>query len=315
MRKAVAGNPDRQLRWLADGYEQAQAKRVATGEQIRAVLQGRDETWVAPEEWLEVENVEEVMEDILDGVTQGPVPILGRTYVRFYREEKELQKDMQSALFAHSTWPWLKDVKGVGPTLGCKILAKLNPHKADTPSAFWQYCGLSTVPGKRYHCQECGMNRSFPVNHNVNGGHKALDTKKVCKGKLVEVAGPDDGVRAAITSSAMTTVLDKDGKPKKIRAYDPGAKKIMWLIGRSFLKARGRYAEVYYDAKAKLEREKVGWAQGRKDLTALRKTEKLFLAHLWLVWREALGLPIVDPYAHAELGHASTPLDPWDMVG
>lgn len=56
-------------------------------------------------------------------------------------------------------------------------------------------------------------------------------------------------------------------------------------------------------------------ATGHVHMRAQRKMSKLFLSHLWLVWRKAEGLPVSKPYAHAILGHAESGLiDPWDMV-
>jgi hypothetical protein len=46
---------------------------------------------------------------------------------------------------------------------------------------------------------------------------------------------------------------------------------------------------------------------------AVRKAIKLFLACLWLVWREAEGLPISKPYAIDKLGHNSY-IVPWKMI-
>lgn len=45
---------------------------------------------------------------------------------------------------------------------------------------------------------------------------------------------------------------------------------------------------------------------------AKRKTIRLWLDLLWVVWREALGLPIRTPYAVEYLGHH--PINPWEMV-
>jgi len=296
---------DRMLRFLADGYEQAQRKRIGCGEQIRAVLQGRDETWGEGTE--EVAGVEEMLGAIARGEESGPVPILGRMYHRAWSEEQELRKEMERALKDHVCWPWLSQVKGIGPTLACKLLARLDPRKATTASAFWAYAGLATVPGERYACAACGMTRDWPVGYNVTGKHQALGSTASCTGALVKVAGPEDGVRAA--------------QPKPARGqkstYDAYVKKQMYLVGTGFLKVpRGKYEQVYRAERAKLDRERVGWADGRKHLTALRKTEKLFLSHLWQVWREALGLPVGQPYAISVLGHSEASyVGPWQMIG
>ncbi|GAH51683.1 unnamed protein product [marine sediment metagenome] len=52
---------------------------------------------------------------------------------------------------------------------------------------------------------------------------------------------------------------------------------------------------------------------GHLDAMAVRKAIKLFLACLWLVWREAEGLPVSKPYAIDRLGHNSF-IDPWEMT-
>ncbi len=289
------------LRWLADSYEQAQSVRKATGERIRAVLQGRDTTWG---EHASEDDPTTVLTLIAKGDELGPVPILGRTYHRHKHEEDELRKEMNTALLAHPAWPWMGRVKGIGPTLGAKVLARLDPQLADHASSFWAYCGLGTVPGERYRCETCTLVRTWPVGYDVTGKHKALGKERACKGALVLVAGPDDGVRTAQPSPSR-------GQKSP---YDQYAKKVMYLVGCSFLKAgEGPYESHYRKHRARLETERPGWADGRKHLTALRITEKLFLSHLWQVWREALGLEVSDPYVLAEMGHTGM-IDPWSMV-
>jgi hypothetical protein len=53
------------------------------------------------------------------------------------------------------------------------------------------------------------------------------------------------------------------------------------------------------------------WTPQHQHLTALRITSKLFLVHLWFVWREAAGLPV----AVEEAMLAGEPVrNPWEMV-
>ena len=321
MKTLISGAAGRKLRWLADSYEQAQRIRIEDGERIRAVLQGRDETWgdVTPEWELDPELdakqakklVQAILSDIAVGKVVGPVPILGRTYARHYAEEVELQGEMQAVLKSHPAFPWLDEVKGIGPTLACKVLARLDIEKATHLSSFWAYCGLATVPASRYDCDVCGLSRSFPPSYKVTGKHKALGTQKNCTGQLELTVGPDGGHRCA--------------QPRPARGekatYDQYAKKIMYLVGTSFLKAGGTnggspYEVIYRRERARLIAERPGWADGRQHLTALRKIEKLFLAHLWMVWCEAIGKDPGVPYVVAEMGHdPSTMIDPWDMTG
>ena len=300
------------IRFLADSYEQSQRLRIETGERIRAVLQGRDRAWgnvldgfthphKAPkgDTSLPCDRCKSILEDIGKGKSVGPVPILGSTYQRHWTGERECFAAMNGALAQHLAWAWLKEVKGIGATLACKLLARLDIHKADTPSAFWAYCGLATVLATLYHCEVCGMDRAFPVGYKVTGKHTKLKGSRACKGLLV-AAGEG---RCA---------QPKPGRGQKA-PYDQYAKKICYLIAMQFIKARGcPYEGHYRSQRAKAERERPGWSAGRIHLTALRKTEKLFLSHLWLVWREAEGLPVTVPYAQAH-GHDSY-IGPWEMV-
>lgn len=313
MSSATLEMTGRELRFLADNYEQAQTLRRSVEERIRAVVQGRDETFVPlgtiiPDDddepvWIdehgEARTAAETLEAIRATEVSGPVPMLGRSYRRYWLEERETFRDMRAALDAHPAWPWLEQVRGMGPTLACKLLARLDPEKAPYASSFWSYCGLGTVPGERYKCPDCGRVRGFPVGYNVTGKHSG------CEGKLEKIAGPEDGVRVA--------------QPKAARgeksSYDKYAKKVCYLVGTSFLKAGGPYEEFYRRERAKVEVEKPGWADGRKHYKALRKTEKLFLSHLWQVWREALGMPTPDPWAQAHGGHdPEGKIKPGDMV-
>jgi hypothetical protein len=299
-RAATAAKPEQnELRWIADAYEQAQRVRVQTGERIRAVIQARDSGW-----GVEIPagvDAGELLRLIRSGSSDGPIPLLGRTYRRHWEAERELVRAMEQALSRHPAWPWLAGVKGVGATLAAKLLARLDVRRAETPSAFWAFCGLATVPGVEYRCDVCGCSASYPEHYRVTGSHLRLGGKQQCSGELRRSRGPGDGVRVAQPRSA---------KGQR-SAYDQYAKKVCYLVGTSFLKAGGGYAEHYRRERAKLARERPGWAPGRRHLTALRKTEKLFLAHLWLVWRSAVGLPVTEPYAAR---NGSQVIDPWSMV-
>lgn len=308
------------LRFLADRYEAAQRVRIATGERIRAILQGRDaqEVWGAPgqkepveaeepvvEAVVEEDEIEGELKAILRGESDGPLPILGRTYRRHHEEEREMYEEMAVALEGHPAWPWLTQVKGIGPTLACKLLARLDVRLAKTPSSFWLYCGLATVPGALYTCSTCGLERTWPVGYEVKGGHQALGTKRVCKGNLEFVREGED-VRAA---------LPRAGAGQK-RCYDAYAKKVMYLVGCQFEKLgrRAAYPRFYREALGRLERERPRWNAGRQRFTAMRIVEKLFLSHLWEVWRKAERLSVVEHYASAYLAHG-TRIAPEEMVG
>jgi hypothetical protein len=318
--EALSGQPTAYdlLRWLADSFEQSQRVRIADGERIRALLLGKDglrrkapteeetaDDGVTKEQR---EAAEATLLGIRKGEEIGPVAILGRSYQRRFAEEQELRKEMARVLESHPAWPWLKEVKGIGATLAAKMLARLDIHKAEHASSFWMFAGLATVPGEKYRCPACGREKSWVVGANVTGLHIQAGGKKMCTGKLEYVGGPDDGVRVA---------MPRAQRGEKM-GYDAYLKKVMYLVGTSFLKAGkdAPFAALYHQAKERIAVEKLGWDPGRVHLTALRKTEKQFLAALWKVWREAEGLPTPDPYTVEHLGHArASVIDPWKMVG
>lgn len=109
--------------------------------------------------------------------------------------------------------------------------------------------------------------------------------------------------------------------------YNSELRTMCFRLAGSLIKAQGAYARYYDNEKNKLVAryqnqsihiiptlelptrdgkifEPVGTiASGHVHMQAMRKMIKLFLSHLWLVWRKALGLEITLPYAHAQLGH------------
>lgn len=288
----------RELRWIADAYEQAQETRVQTGERIRASLQGRvagaAETAVLTE-------ADEVLERIRRGESDGPSPFLARIYRLHASAEATARSAMAAALERHPAWPWLGDVRGVGPVLGCRLLARLDPVRAATPSSFWAYCGLGTVPGREYRCETCGRTVTQPDGFEVSGAHQRLGRPGRCPGRLRPRRGPEAGVRAAQPRYG----------PREHPSYSTDGKHICYLIVVSFLRCRSPYARVYRTARSELEDSRTGWAPGRIHLTAIRKTSKLFLTHLWVVWRKELGLPVARPHPAADGCHS----DPWSMTG
>jgi hypothetical protein len=314
------------LRWIADNYEQCQKLRIAVGERIRAVLQGRDNT--KDQEGTQPkgkrkekdEETDRILAQIRKGEIPGPVDVLSRSYCRYWEEEQEAFKDMQVALVLHPANYWLSGVRGIGPTLACKILARLDVGTADHISSFWKHGGLATVPGKLYRCTTCGLESTYPAHYKIKGPHQELNGTKPCKGSLeyihsnVRVAEPPTLPKEEDPEAeALISKEEKDEKKKKKRAYDAYLKKTLWLAGSSFLKAGGPYEEFYRVERAKAAVDRPSWRAGKQHFLALRKTQKLFLSHLWKTWRQAVGLPITEPYAADELGHAGM-LDPWDFT-
>jgi len=103
-------------------------------------------------------------------------------------------------------------------------------------------------------------------------------------------------------------------------AYNRKLKAICYLIGDQFIRQQTPlYVDIYYDEKARIRRDcpeaipnpdkSSPWPKINTDShvhrKARRKMIKIFLSHLWVIWREVEGLPVSPPYAQQVLGHSN----------
>jgi hypothetical protein len=289
--------PANTLWWLARTFEFAQRERIRRGERIRAIAQARDHRWDAPE----VEDAEELLRHIERGETLGPIPFLGILYQRAWAEERQLSNLLEETITSHAAWPWLLQIRGVGPRLAARLLSRLRIDRAHAPSAFWAYCGLGTVAGTEYRCDTC--HACFVVSARNPAPARHLGKSRLaCEGRLMRAA-PSRCLRVA------------QPRPRKLepRRYDATAKTICFLIGTSFSRQGGPYKIYYQDAYARYASRHPEWPAKHVVFAAMRVTVKLFLKHLWIVWREADGISSDHADWAKSLGGDMGP-GPWDMV-
>ena len=183
------------------------------------------------------------------GVEGSAVPGSPHLYSRLVKEEEEARRRLQALVTLHPTWHWLSRVEGISPLLIGPLLGRLDATKANTPSAFWAFCGLGTT-------------------------------------------------------------RNDDGRVAQASRHQEVSKGICRRIGISLFQAKSSYA-VEYDAEfSRLAGNPRDYPEHRRHLMALRKMEKLFLAHLWVVWREALALSVTQPQRPAS-GDCK---GPWEMI-
>lgn len=116
-------------------------------------------------------------------------------------------------------------------------------------------------------------------------------------------------------------VINGRAERKNSQHYNRRLKSVCWLISDQFVRHQtGGYADIYYTEKERQRAKhpepvqvdgKWRYNDAHIDRRAKRKTEKIFLQHLWLRWRELEGLPVSKPYVHDKLGHENiiTPED------
>jgi len=196
--------------------------------------------------------------------------------------EKWLEKRLTQAVEEHPVYHWFSQVKGTGDIAIGKVLGRISIEKCPTISSLWRFA------------------QGAPISENG----------------MVRVEKPKFG--------------------EKLH-YDAKLKTMMWRLGKCLIQARGKYYNFYRKEKDDLKMRYLGkgWkiipaaalpridkkkhepdnmiSVGHIDNMAQRKMRKLFLAHLWLVWRQAVGLPLSQPYAMQQLEHSHY-YDPWDFV-
>jgi hypothetical protein len=192
--------------------------------------------------------------------------------------EAYLDERVALLLQEHPAHHWFSRVKGVGDENIAKIIGMVDITKAPTVSSLWSFAGYGVVDGK----------------------------------------------------------APRREKGQKL-AYNSQLRTMCWRLAGSLLKANGKYKAVYDKEKMKLSerfaregRKIVPAAQlpkvdgkraeneqfiseGHIHHMALRKMIKLFLSHLWQVWRGAEGLPVREPWAMQYGGH-TTIITPWEMM-
>ncbi|HET9636955.1 MAG TPA: hypothetical protein VFP26_13590 [Gemmatimonadaceae bacterium] len=268
------------LRLLYQLYEDAQRSRIAHGERLRALFQGRSFDGAGTV----AGDPDSLLKTIARGETVGAPRVLEKAYWRATEDENDAAAALRVEITSHPAWRWMSEQRGVGELLAARLLSRLDVERARTPSAFWAYCGLATIPGNAYQCPRCNLEIGIPAGYKLGETHFSRAGSRLCSGHLELIQG--GATRVAPRRSAV------GGR----NSYDAHARKTCYLIGVSMLRCGSDY-RTYYDAeRERLRAERSGWTAKRSHLAALRKMEKTFLRDLWLAWRKATNLPVVRPY-------------------
>ena len=269
-----------ELRLLYQLYEEAQRTRIAHGERLRAIFQGRSFSGSSAGG-----DPAALLKEISSGANVGAPILLERAYSRAMEDELSAAAALRDAITIHPVWGWVATVKGVGHLLAARLLSRLDIARARTPSAFWAYCGLATIPGAVFKCATCGLEVAYPLGYDPSGPHQRRSGAGVCTGSLARVAS-DKPIRVAPRRTAL------GGRT----GYDARARESCYLVGMSMLRCGSDYRGFYDAERARLAASRPGWTPKRCHLSALRKMEKVFLRDLWIAWRRAVRLPVVAPY-------------------
>lgn len=97
-------------------------------------------------------------------------------------------------------------------------------------------------------------------------------------------------------------VAEKPKKGEKLH-YNSRLKTTCYLIGMSFIKSNSPYRRIYDEAKEYYVANKPDWTKMHCHNAAMRKMIKVWLSHLWMVWRKLEGLSVTEPWIASESPH------------
>src|SRR6185295_16001337 len=92
----------------------------------------------------------------LEALPAGAVPQLAAWTDAVRLALSGLETVVAQSVLHHEMWPWISSRVQADPVITGRLLARLNPARADSPSSFWCYCGLATVPAIVLRCDRCG---------------------------------------------------------------------------------------------------------------------------------------------------------------
>ncbi|MBA7665097.1 hypothetical protein ES703_73163 [subsurface metagenome] len=204
----------------------------------------------------------------------------------------------------HPAYPWFSLVLGVGRENIGKVVGPIDIERAKTISALWKFAGEAPdKEGKAMRRVKGGGKLEYNSQLRSMCWRLASSLKRA-RGKFYEYYLKEkDKYTERFLNQGYKILPTPQGKFVCLNCGASGAKKrdIGLCCNNPSI-----------EKKLREEPPGVIWL-GHLDAMAVRKMIKLFLACLWLVWREAEGLPITKPYAIEKLGHSKA-ISPWEMV-
>jgi len=202
---------------------------------------------------------------------------------------------------------WLGETKGIGPVLASGLISGIRDiNRFSNISKLWKYCGLS-VSNRCANCNKRIFKEEEREKWLVNNIERAKNTKHQKKeGKFDEVAYRKK-LELAICKCKIPEIVSVaskkvSGEPLE---YSPFMRTLCWKIGEQFVKMGNRsfYGNLYRTFREEEERKNPQLTKLHRYNRAKRKTVKVFLSHVWIVWRQQLNLPISKPYLEERMGH------------
>ena len=300
LRKAAETLSRDEARFLVDGYYMLQKYRIASTNQSRDLKKSGE-----------------------------PHEVISWFCAQSESLENSIRRALDSYSSAHITGRWAKSIIGIGPVISAGLLAHIDILRAPTVGHIWRFAGLD--PTREW----LGAERAKEVVASVLNGNKF--TKEHLP--LIAAAAKLDADKIQQSAARLEGGINRKNVTAMIakRPWNADLKVLCWKIGESFVKQKGREADVYgkvYEARKALEIERNDrlefHEQAERSLReknygkttiafqfykegklppdrihkrAERYAVKLFLAH-WhhVAFESRFGKPPVRPYVLEHLG-------------
>lgn len=197
--------------------------------------------------------------------------------------EETVEKEFKYELKDHPAWPWMQQVRGVGPALAAQILAHIDFERADTVSKLWRFAGLATAEQACPICKGTGLKSDDVECNYCEGKGRGHFRERAVKGER--------------------------------RTWNGRLKTTLYRWAGNQLRNNGPFEKTYRDARHRYETTRPNWTAAHQHLAALRVAEKLFLSMLWETTRFAMGLPVRETWLEQYGPEGHTFLDPYEFIG
>lgn len=224
---------------------------------------------------------------------------------------------------AHPAYVWFSRVKGIGDENIAKIIGLVDIEKARTISGLWKFAGYAPEVGEDglLHGAKKTKGQKLEYNSKLRTTCFRLGTS-LLKASLRQQCTKCNTIVGQGTINKET--VDKNsGEITKAEGECPKCKNTTFRaiaetkFGAFYLAQKESYTQralsqgkqivpatqLPKDEKGKRHETDKLISEGHIHFMALRKMIKMFLACLWLSWREAAGLPVSEPYSSEKLGH------------
>ncbi len=224
--------------------------------------------------------------------------------------EKGVERRIKEALKSAEIMKWLDKVSGIGPRYAGTLVGMIGAPP-DTVSKMWSLCGMSVIPvcadcqRIAYEPEEKARFISRQVERRWEQRQKKEDGESADQEgfKREQYVATEKKLCQCEDSEIMQVAPKRQYYKGLLLTHSPFLKSACWKIAGQFVR-QGKFYRTFYE-----QRKEYYIGRDGASLTALhienrarRATVKLFLSHLWEMWRKSLGQPAGEIYLKHKLG-------------